>query len=76
MVQINERGGEIVDLPSGTRVYPHDESVRRAREDGSKSMSVVIAKLADQIVVREDADIDRIANAIVQRIGQAAANMG
>lgn len=76
VVQINERGGEIVDLPSGTRVYPHDESVRRAREEGGKKLSVVIAKLADQIVVREDADIDRIARELVKKIAQAAENMG
>ena len=28
--QISERGGEIVDLPKGSRVYPHDETVRKA----------------------------------------------
>lgn len=33
IVQISEKGGEIVDLPRGTRVYPHDESVRMARSE-------------------------------------------
>ena len=37
IVQISEKGGEIVDLPSGSRVYPHDESVRMARQDGRKN---------------------------------------
>lgn len=75
IVQISEKGGEIVDLPSGSRVYPHDESVRMARKDGRKNYSVAIAKLADSIVVREEADIDKIAEAIVKRIEQAIDNM-
>lgn len=75
IVQISEKGGEIVDLPSGSRVYPHDESVRMARQDGRKSYSIAIAKLADSIVVREETDIDKIAEAIVKRIEQAIDNM-
>lgn len=75
IVQISEQGGEIVDLPSGTRVYPHDESVRKARQDGTKRLSVTIAKLADQIIVREEADIDKIADAIVRKIEDAELNM-
>ena len=75
IVQISEKGGEIVDLPSGSRVYPHDESVRMARQDGRRNYSVAIAKLADSIVVREEADIDKIAEAIVKRIEQAIDNM-
>lgn len=75
IVQISEQGGEIVDLPSGTRVYPHDESVRKARQDGMKRLSVTIAKLADQIIVREEADIDKIADAIVRKIEDAELNM-
>ena len=75
IVQISERGGEIVDLPSGTRVYPHDESVRMAREEGKGKISVTIAKLADQIIVREDADIDRIAEAVARKIVETSVNM-
>lgn len=75
IAQISEKGGEIVDLPTGSRVYPHDESVRIARQDGMKNYSIAIAKLADSIVVREEADIDKIAEAIVKRIEQAIDNM-
>lgn len=32
--RIHERGGEIVDLPSGSRVIPHDVSMRMAKEAG------------------------------------------
>ncbi len=74
---INDRGGEIVDLPKGTRVYPHDESIKKAREEGkgNRSISLKIAKLADQIIVREDADIDRIAAAIVKKLEETDLNM-
>ena len=75
IVQISEKGGEIVDLPSGSRVYPHDKSVQMARQDGRKNYSIAIAKLADSIVVREEADIDKIAEVIVKRIEQAIDNM-
>ena len=75
IVQISEKGGEIVDLPSGSRVYPHDKSVQIARQDGRKNYSIAIAKLADSIVVREEADIDKIAEVIVKRVEQAIDNM-
>lgn len=75
IAQISEKGGEIVDLPSGSRVYPHDESVRMARQETKKNLSVTIAKLADSIVVREESDIDKIAEAIVRKIEEAAGNM-
>lgn len=75
IVQISERGGEIVDLPSGSRVYPHDESVQIARQEARKNFLVKIAKLADSIVVREETDIDKIAEAIIRKIEEASDNM-
>lgn len=79
IAQVHERGGEIIDLPRGSRVYPHDKSVTMAREqgrkEGSRISSINIAKLADQIVVREESDIDKIADAIVRKIEKASLNM-
>ncbi len=75
IAQVHERGGEIIDLPQGTRVYPHDESVRMARAENKKNIAITIAKLADQIIVREDADIDRIAEALARKLEQTAYNM-
>lgn len=73
---IHDRGAEIVDLPRGARVYPHDESIKKAFNDGRNSSSgFSIAKLADTIVVREDADIDRIANALYRKFKKHALNM-
>ena len=72
LVQVHERGGEIMDLPGGTRIYPHDQSVAMARKEGSKSITV--AKLADSIVVREEADIDRITDMFVRKLELEEAN--
>lgn len=73
LVQIHERGGEIVDLPHGTRIYPHDKSVEMARSEGR---TVTIPKIADQIIVREQADIDRIGEALARALTRAGANRG
>ncbi len=32
IVQINEKGGEIVDLPKRNRVYPHDDFCQNGTE--------------------------------------------
>ncbi len=74
LVQVHERGGEILDLPQGTRIYPHDVSMQMAKAGTSQSVNV--AKLADTIVVREDADIDRIAETLARKLKAAAGNMG
>lgn len=78
---IHDRGGEIVDLPKGTRVYPHDKSVEMARKEGAAagsagSISIVIQKLADKIEVRNDEDIDRIAEALAIKLKKVALNTG
>lgn len=39
---VNERGGEIIDLPRGSRVYPHDVSMSMARGGGSVVYSPTI----------------------------------
>lgn len=67
---IHDRGAEIVDLPSGTRVYPHDKSIQMARAEGAKSgnVSIVISKLADKIEVRSNEDIENLTNAVVRKL--------
>ena len=80
IVQISEKGGEIVDLPRGSRVYPHDKSVQKAYADGKassgKGINITIPKLADKIVVREDADIDAIVDKMSKKLLNTARNMG
>ena len=74
LVQVHERGGEILDLPRGTRIYPHDVSMQMAKASAGQSIS--IPKLADTIVVRKDEDIDRIADTLLKKIKAASGNMG
>lgn len=85
LAKINDQGGEIVDLPSGTRVMPHDKSVREARDMGriegaaytknhNATTNINISKLADSIVVRQDSDIDEIVNRFVEKLQVASIN--
>ena len=71
--RINEEGGEIVDLPSGTRIIPHDVSMGMAKNSNSGSNKVVIQM--NGTVIREEADIHKLASAIVTQLDAAAANM-
>lgn len=76
---VHDRGAEILDLPSGTRVVPHDKSLQMAKAEGARSASganITIAKIADSIVVREDADIDKIATALVDKLVKIKNNTG
>ena len=80
IVQISEKGGEIVDLPSGSRVYPHDKSVKKAYNDGAKSSEkkvvIKIERLADRIIVREEADIDKIVRKLADKLEKKSQNTG
>lgn len=80
IVQVHEKGGEIIDLPKGSRVYPHDKSVRQAYKDGQaaggRKTVIQIPKLADTIVVREDADIDKIVDKLAKKLEDTANNVG
>ena len=38
LTRVNERGGEIIDLPSGTQIIPHDVSLRMAEQTAGSSV--------------------------------------
>lgn len=62
---INEdRRGELVHLPNGSTVVPHDESIRQAMNAGSHSITIHI----DTMNVRNQQDIDAVANKLVEKI--------
>lgn len=63
--------GYVAELHEGERVLTAQQNRSMANGFGGVS----IAKLADTIVVREEADIDRIANALARKISAAAINM-
>lgn len=63
--------GYIAELHEGERVLTAQQN--RSMANGFGGLS--IAKLADTIVVREEADIDKIANALARKINAAALNM-
>ena len=77
--EINERGGEIVDLPQGSRIYPHATTERmiQAEIDSSRSGGggPVVVK-GNTFYVREEADIDRIAYKLAKLIAQNSLNYG
>ena len=139
---VGEKGAELVDLPRGSRILPHKESVSltkqgggvvkgstanimqntvvsgggqdltpvmtiltsidenlkqivdriRGKESGLEvpgsgktkgtakgfigSVTVAIAKLADEIIVREDADIDEITDKVAKKVVEVVVNMG
>ncbi|BAL85206.1 putative tail tape measure protein (plasmid) [Selenomonas ruminantium subsp. lactilytica TAM6421] len=141
VAMIHDKGAEIVDLPQGTRVIPHDQSMQIMYQNGmadalnkavkplrnigshivnvvttkntmskilqdnhsepvitnnsadnrqfisnttamtqqlpqqeSNNVNITIPKLADSIVVREESDIDRIANELVFKLKSHAIN--
>lgn len=48
---------------------------RSMEEPPQKNIQITVDKLADQIIVREEADIDRIASAISKKLAEVARNM-
>ena len=96
--EINEHGGEIVDLPTGARVYPHATTMRMLDDlfsgdsyrptMSATPLSIEVTPSApssnpaptinitgNSFLVREEADIDKIAYKLMQLMQQANANM-
>lgn len=70
---INEQGGEIVDLPSGTRVIPHDKSIQtayaqRRQDNQSNSNNFNFSINIYGANMKSDADMDELADKLMQRI--------
>ncbi len=83
ITQVNERGAEIIDLPRGSRIYPHSTSLDMAynagkneSSGGSKSVSINIQNLAGSLSVRSDADIDSIVQQLSDKLEKVADNLG
>ena len=77
--EINERGGEIVDLPQGSRIYPHattERMIQAELENRQSSGSGPVVIKGNTFYVREEADIDRIAYKLAKLIAQNSLNYG
>lgn len=78
LTQINEHGGELIDLPQGSRVYPAGETARIIRNEvenisrGGNTVTVT----GNTFVIRNEADVDSIAYKIAQALEQGYANYG
>ena len=72
LTYINERGKEIVDLPRGSVIYPHDKSLRKAYETGKDNGQVKhdyhVNFSGAIFYVREEADVDKVADKVVKKI--------
>ena len=78
LAQVNEHGGELIDLPQGSRIYPAattERMIERQLEKEAPSTPTINIS-GNNFTVREEADIQRIAHEIVQQILQAEVNYG
>lgn len=66
--------GFIAELHKGEAVIPASQNPFNSSTSYSTGGSVVFTKLADQIVVREEADIDRIADKLVRQLQKTSFN--
>ena len=79
--EVNENGGEIIDLPQGSRVYPHATTMKMLRdsmEGGGGSPIPAAAPVTitgNTFYVREEADLDRIAYKLYQLMEKSHVNM-
>lgn len=75
-----EKGGEIMDLPSSTRVYPHDKSIAIARAEGQKTagknITININKLADNVEFKSEKDMDKFIDKFANKLLSIAGNTG
>lgn len=96
--EINEHGGEIVDLPTGSRVYPHATTLSMLKDTFANNLPTAIPVSAPKIsvdlpraqsdagttqvvitgnsfIVREEADMDKIAYKLLALMQESRANM-
>lgn len=59
-----------LQVPTATK-SPQNSIIQQIKQ----GVTVTIAKLADTIIIREEADIERIGNAVAKKIVEVAANM-
>ncbi len=77
--EINEHGGELIDLPGGSRIYPHATTERMLEKQFSnvKTGGAPTVNISgNTFVVRQESDIQQIAYELAQLIMQGQQNYG
>lgn len=69
---INEAGGELVDLPSGARVIPHDKSLQneyqRGKSAGVNNANGIVINFYGGVTINNDDDIKSLAVKVAREI--------
>lgn len=80
LTEINERGGEIVDLPTGSRIYPAQTTERIIQRELAENTSNTgggnVTITGNTFIVRNEQDIDEIAYRLMSIMRQVNANYG
>lgn len=80
LTEINEQGGEIVDLPTGSRIYPAQTTERIIQRELAENTSNAgggnVTITGNTFIVRNEQDIDEIAYRLVSIMRQVNANFG
>lgn len=79
LTEVNEHGGEIIDLPGGSRIYPHATTERMLEKQLSKATPTgapTVTISGNTFIVRQESDIQQIAYELAQLIMQGQQNYG
>ena len=79
LTEVNEYGGEIIDLPGGSRIYPHATTERMLEKQFSKvtpTGAPTVTISGNTFIVRQESDIQQIAYELAQLIMQGQQNYG
>lgn len=80
LTEINEQGGEIVDLPTGSRIYPAQTTERIIQREFAENTSNAggsnVTITGNTFIVRNEQDIDEIAYRLMSIMRQVNANYG
>ena len=74
---VGEKGAELINLPSGSQVYTHEESMNMlSKANGNKGISINIGKIAEHLEVKNGMDIKEIGQQIGNSIIDTLYNAG
>lgn len=72
LTHVNENGGEIMNLPNGTQIIPHDLSSKMVGNSGN---NVTVNVNVAGNVIGNESFIDQVGDAISERVSLALSNM-